>query len=79
MLVHPDGPSPGLTVTLVRPLRVAVHRAGGPMSGPASVGNAKMNVKLHIHVEVLLFCKTHADKTQLNDKAKTFELKTNSK
>lgn len=43
-----------LTVALVRPLWVAVDRAGGTMGSPASVGDAKVDIKLHIHVHVLL-------------------------
>lgn len=43
-----------LTIVLVRPLGMAVHCAWHAVRGPAGVSDAKMDIKLHIKVDVLL-------------------------
>lgn len=44
-----------LTICLIRSVWVAVQWAGSAVRGPAGVGNANVNVKLHIQVDILLF------------------------
>lgn len=44
-----------LTICLVRSVWMAVNRAWHTVGGPAGVGDADVNVKLHIKVNILLF------------------------
>lgn len=43
------------TISLVRSVWMTVNRAWYTMGSPASVSNAKVNIKLQIQVNILLF------------------------
>lgn len=44
-----------LTICLIGSVWVAVKWAGSAVGRPAGVGNADVNVELHIQVDILLF------------------------
>lgn len=44
-----------LTICLIRSVWMAVNRAWYTVGGPAGVGDAEVNVELHIQVNILLF------------------------
>lgn len=58
-----------LTIIFVRSVWVAVDWTWNSMSSPAGVSNSQMNVKLHIHVNILLFYNK-----QRNSKKKTLSI-----